>query len=103
VYEGNEGSPIVLIEYSDIECPFCQRHFSSKTVDTVIAKNNIKATFKHFPLSFHATAQKAGEAVECAAKEGKSVEFKNALFEATIADAGKKPTQEIILATAQEL
>jgi protein-disulfide isomerase len=104
-YEGKADAKIALVEYSDIECPFCQRHFSSKTVETVLAKyaDSVKATFKHFPLSFHPTAQKAAEGVECAAKQGKAVEFKNALFEAAIADAGKKPTKEVILATAKKL
>ncbi len=104
-FEGKATAKIALVEYSDIECPFCQRHFSSKTVETVLAKyaDSVKATFKHFPLSFHPTAQKAAESVECAAKQDKAIEFKNAIFEASIADAGKKPTKEIILATAKKL
>ncbi len=104
-YEGKASAKIALVEYSDIECPFCQRHFSSKTVETVLAKyaDSVKATFKHFPLSFHPTAQKAAEGVECAAKQGKAIEFKDAIFEASIADAGKKPTKEVILATAKKL
>lgn len=103
-YEGNADAKIVLVEYSDIECPFCQRHFSSKTVETILGKyDTVKSTFKHFPLSFHATAQKAGEAVECAAKQDKSVEYKNALFAASIAASDKKPSKEVILAVAKDL
>lgn len=104
-YEGKADAKIVLVEYSDVECPFCQRHFSSKTVESILAKypDLVKTTYKHFPLSFHATAQKAAEAIECAAAQDKSVEFKNALFAASIAAADKKPTSEVILAVAKEL
>lgn len=104
-YEGKESAKIALVEYSDVECPFCQRHFSSKTVETIITKyaDTVKTTFKNFPLSFHPTAQKAAEGILCAAKQGKAVEFKNALFNASIASADKKPTKEVILATAKEM
>lgn len=104
-YEGKADAKIVLVEYSDVECPFCQRHFSSKTVETLLAKypDMIKTTFKQFPLSFHPTAQKAAEGIKCAAKQDKEVEFKNALFEASIASADKKPSKDVILATAKKL
>jgi protein-disulfide isomerase len=104
-FKGKDSAKIALVEYSDVECPFCQRHFSSKTVETVITKHAdlVKSTFKHFPLSFHPTAQKAAEGIECAGKQGKYLEFETALFEASIADAGKKPTKEVILAAAKKL
>jgi protein-disulfide isomerase len=103
IFTGKINSTIVLIEYSDVECPFCQRQFSSKTVDTVIEQNNIKATFKNFPLSFHSTAQKAAEAISCAANQWKLIEFKDALFGATTESSDKKPTIEIISATVRKL
>lgn len=104
-YEGKSSANIVLIEYSDVECPFCQRHFSSKTIDTVVAKypDDIKTTYKHFPLSFHTTAQKAAEAIECAWKQNKYIEFKDFAFKLTIASNDKKPTIEILTKIAEYL
>jgi|GEM_PF-548481 len=103
-FKGENSANIVLVEYSDVECPFCQRHHSSNTVDTVISKypDTVKSTYKHFPLGFHPDAQKAGEAIECAGKQGKFFEFKDAAFDAAEASGGK-PTKELMTTTAEKL
>jgi protein-disulfide isomerase len=36
--EGNKQASISVIEFSDIECPFCQRHTNNGTLDTVAKK-----------------------------------------------------------------
>lgn len=61
---------VFLIEYSDMECPYCQRfhatmHEAMKTFGTDVAW-----VYRHFPLSFHANAEKEAEASECAAELG---------------------------------
>lgn len=62
---GNENAEIVIIEYTDIECPFCKRLHDSGVMDQLIANNpDIAVTYKHFPLSFHPNAQPAAEAAE---------------------------------------
>lgn len=103
-FQGNADAPIVLVEYSDVECPFCQRHHSSKTIDTVAGKYTdiVKTTYKHFPLSFHAEAQKAGEAIECAGSQGQFFEYKDAIFDAAAANGGK-PTRDVLLSVATDL
>jgi protein-disulfide isomerase len=62
---GNKESDIVLIEYSDFECPFCQKHFENGTVENLIKNKNIASAYKHFPLNFHPLAQKAAEGNFC--------------------------------------
>lgn len=76
-----------MIEFSDVQCPFCQRHVNNGTLDQVAEKygDDVNVIFAHFPLSFHANAQKAGEAIECAGKIGgaeKFFAFKKAYFAA---------------------
>jgi len=103
-FEGNTDANIVLVEYSDVECPFCQRHHTSKTVETVVNKysDTVKTTYKHFPLSFHPEAQKAGEAIECAGSQNKFFEYKNAIFDAAAANGGK-PSKDVLLKVAADL
>jgi len=81
----NPDAEITIIEFSDVQCPFCQKHTNNKTLDTVYEKHGDKVNlvFAHFPLWFHKNAQQAGEALECAGKiwgESMFFEFKKAYF-----------------------
>lgn len=59
---------VSIIEYSDLECPYCKRLYESDAIKNVVTENaeNINYTFKHFPLNFHQNAPKQHEALECA-------------------------------------
>ncbi len=67
---GGEGTRYTLLEYSDLECPFCKRHFQAGTIKSLVAQfpDKINYSLRHFPLQIHANAQMAAEALECAAE-----------------------------------
>lgn len=67
---GDRNARIALIEYSDLECPFCKSvHPTIKQVlDTY--KSQVMWVYRHYPLSFHANAEKEAEASECANELG---------------------------------
>lgn len=68
---GPKDAKVTVIEYSDFECPFCQRFYP--TVKEIIKSypKDVRFVYRHFPLtSIHPNAQKAAEATECAAKLG---------------------------------
>lgn len=70
---GNPKAEIVIIEYSDIQCPFCKRfHDSMLQVMANEGKDgSIAWVHRHFPLdSLHPEARPAAIAAECAAKLG---------------------------------
>jgi protein-disulfide isomerase len=83
---GNKDSKVEVIEYSDLECPFCLKH--NKTMAQLYNeyKDKVKFVFRHFPLSFHENAYKAAMAVECAAEQGKFWEMHDAAFVANEAE-----------------
>lgn len=79
---GTKGAPIVLVEYSDFECPFCTRGYD--TVNKFMKKYDGKVQFiyKHLPLSFHKQAMVASRYFEAIRlqSESKAFKFHDAIF-----------------------
>jgi protein-disulfide isomerase len=82
---GPHDAPITLIEFSDYQCPFCQRFFQTtlpvlKTeyIDT----GKLRYVFRDFPLdNIHPQARKAAEAAHCAGEQGQYWEMHHLLFQ----------------------
>jgi len=79
-YRGAAYAPVTIIEYSDFQCPFCSR--AAGTMDQLLQEypGQIKLIYMNFPLGFHENAQKAAEAFECAADQGKAFEMHDKMF-----------------------
>ncbi|MDW1951409.1 thioredoxin domain-containing protein, partial [Vibrio sp. 812(2023)] len=67
---GNLNARFTLVEFSDLECPFCKK-FHDTPKEVVDASNgNINWQWKHLPLSFHnPAAEKEALAAECVAEQ----------------------------------
>jgi protein-disulfide isomerase len=82
---GRQDAPVTLVEFSDYQCPFCKRHFS--TVYPVLKKDYIdtgklRYVFRDFPIpNLHPQAKKAHEAAYCAGEQNKYWEMHELLFE----------------------
>lgn len=79
---GNRDSKVVLIEYSDFQCPACKNY--SGIVKNLIKEYNdkIALVYRHFPLkSIHKNAEKAAYAAEAAGKQNKFWEMHYKIFE----------------------
>lgn len=67
---GNPDAKVTLVEFTDLECPFCKKFHPS--IKNVFEANgdDVRWVYKHFPLSFHPEAKPAAIAAECAGKLG---------------------------------
>jgi len=73
---GNKDAKVTIIEYSDLECPFCKSFHP--TVNDILQTygNDVRLVYRHFPLgNIHPSAQKAAEASECVAELGGNDKF----------------------------
>ncbi len=94
----NPGQPIVIQTFSDFQCPYCSRQ--AAVFDQLAAKHsNVSLDFHHFPLFFHALAETAALAAECAREQGKFKAMHDALF--VLTDTGKMSYNNILKAAAE--
>lgn len=78
--KGAGNAKIKIVEFTDFECPFCERAFP--TIEALMKKyeGKISLEYKSFPLPFHPLAQKAAEAALCANDQGKFWEMHDRMF-----------------------
>ena len=87
--KGDKNAPITIVEFSDYECPFCERFYSetfAQINEKYIKTGKVKFVYRDFPLNFHQNAQKAAEAAECAGEQDKYFEMHDLLFEKGVSE-----------------
>ncbi len=77
---GDKNAPVTIVEFSDFQCPFCERFHPTMLKVMTDYKGKVRWVFRHYPLSFHPNAQPAAIASECAGQQGKFWEFADAMF-----------------------
>ena len=80
---GPEDAPVTIIEFTDLQCPFCGR-FARQTWPELRARyvdtGKVRFVSRDFPLPFHPFAMTAAIAARCAERQGKYWEFREAVF-----------------------
>lgn len=80
---GPKDAPIVIVEFSDFQCPFCKR-FHDETLQPLLAaySGKIRFVFRHLPLtSIHSEAFPAAEASMCADEQNAFWQYHDKIFE----------------------
>jgi len=78
---GNPKAPVMIVEFADFQCPYCQAVES--TLKSVLVKHEgqVAIAFRDMPLTqIHPLAQGAAEAARCAGEQGKFWEYHDLLF-----------------------
>ena len=77
---GSKNAPVVLVEFADYQCPYCQKvHVELDKLHKEFG-DKLAIAYKDFPLPMHPNAEKAAEAARCAGVQGKFWEFHDKLF-----------------------
>lgn len=104
---GNPEAPVTLIEFSDLECPYCKTfHATMKTLMDEFGKDGKLAwVYRHFPLvQLHPKAVRESFAVECVnelSNKTATWNFINKLFEIT--PSNNQLEETVLLSTAESL
>jgi predicted DsbA family dithiol-disulfide isomerase len=101
--KGPADAPIEIQEYSDFQCPACQR--AQPVLKALLEKypGKIRVVFHHFPLAGHQWSSIAHQAAECAAVQGKFWEYHDLLFQEQAVWSGPQNPTQLFLKDAQIL
>jgi len=73
---GAATAPVTLVEFSDLQCPFCSRvHPTIKSLQAKYGPNQLRVVFKHNPLPFHPNAMPAAKVADAVLRQGGSPAF----------------------------
>ena len=81
--EGKADAPLVLVEYTDYQCPFCQQFHNTAYAQlkaNYIDSGKVRFISRDFPLDFHENARRGANAARCAAEQGKYWELRHAMI-----------------------
>jgi protein-disulfide isomerase len=98
--QGADNTRVVIIEFSDYECPYCARHATTvypELRDRYISSGKVRYAFANFPLPNHPNAKPLAAAAICAGKQDAYWKMHDALFE-------KKPrTNEAVMDLGRQI
>lgn len=106
--EGNKDAIITLVEYSDLECPFCIRQYKDGTISKMHEKygDTLNSIFKNFRGVPHENSEAEANALLCAGEIGGTeayVAYYNAIFTRSNGGNGTGFSKDALLPLAKEL
>jgi len=82
--KGDAKAPVTIVEYTDMQCPFCSRHAQntlSQIDNEYIKSGKVRYVVKDFPLeSIHPNAFQAAEANHCAGEQNRAWDMHDRLL-----------------------
>lgn len=81
--EGAGNAPLVLVEFTDYQCPFCKRAHEGVLADLkkkYVQTGKLLFVSRNLPLAFHANAEPAAHAALCAMQQNQYWTMRDKLF-----------------------
>ncbi|MEW5956247.1 MAG: DsbA family protein [Chloroflexota bacterium] len=102
---GSPDAPVVIVEYSDFQCPYCGRHFrevESRLKESYVKNGQVRLVYKHYAFLGQESVW-AALASECAAEQNKFWEYHNLIFSRQSGENQGAFSQDNLKAWAAEL
>jgi protein-disulfide isomerase len=77
---GSHAAPIKVVEFADLECPFCKRFHEDMLAVMKRHPQDVSLVFVHFPIGGHRFARQAARAAECADLRGRFADLVSRLY-----------------------
>jgi protein-disulfide isomerase len=102
-FRGPADAPVVMVEFSDYQCPYCLR-FYEETLPQILQKypNQVKFVYRDFVI-FGEDSVRAAMATRCAGEQGKFWEMQAAIFDSRKASDAPPLSQETLVGYAGTL
>lgn len=81
IRSGPSTGRVTLIEFTDLECPYCRNFHQNLRSLQQRYPNDVSHLFVHYPLSIHRFAEQAARAAECAERAGRFGAFIDVVFQ----------------------
>lgn len=86
---GTANAKVTIIEYSDLECPFCKQFHVTMQQLMKEYPNDLRWVYRHHPIpQLHKQAPAEAMAVECAGEQGKFWELLDKIYAVTPSNDG---------------
>lgn len=100
---GSRQAKIVLLEYSDFQCPACKAIWPQVEQLHQDFGDSLLIVYRHYPLPQHKNSQSASEASEAAGKQGKFFEMAKTLLDNQTEWADSTDPKPLLIQYAQGL
>src|SRR5438552_10928035 len=80
---GDAKAPLVIVEYTDLQCPFCQQFHNTAFAQikaNYIDTGKVRYVSRDFPLDFHENARRSAVAARCAGEQDKFWELRHVMI-----------------------
>lgn len=101
--KGNKDSKVILVEYSDFQCPACGYYYPLVKQLGEELGDKIVIAYRHFPLPQHQNGKAAAYAAEAAGKQGKFWDMHNMIFDNQSKWSEDKNGKDIFVGYAEAL
>jgi protein-disulfide isomerase len=102
---GDPDAPVVVVEFTDFQCPYCSRHFQEtfpQIQSIFIDTGLVRYVFKDFPLTnIHPQATLAAQAARCAGEQEQYLTMHTLLFDNQSAWSGRADAGEVFVGLAE--